>query len=374
MIERRLKQNVNEILFQGKIIVITGPRQSGKTTLLKMISLDTDAEHLWLNADEPDIRMLLSGATSTRLKTIIGKHRLVFIDEAQRVPDIGITLKLIADNIPGVQVVVTGSSVLELSDRIAEPLTGRKMEFFLYPLSHMEMEDHTSSLEENRLLEHRMIFGFYPEIVMSPGQEREKLMSLAESYLFKDIFSIGQVKKPLILEKLIQALALQVGSEVNFNELGHTVGADKETIERYIHLLERTFVVFRLPSLSRNMRNEIKKGRKIYFHDNGIRNAIIKNFNPPALRQDAGVLWENFLVTERLKRNHYLRNWCNCFFWRTTGQQEIDYIEEREGKIFAYEFKRSGMKKVKVPGSFVQAYPNSEFAVIHMENYQPFLS
>lgn len=374
MIKRLLDKMIRDLFFQGKIIVVLGPRQSGKTTLMKMIVQETKKKSLWLNADEPDFRQILSGATSTRLKSLIGDHQLVIIDEVQRIPDIGITLKLIADNIAGVQVLVTGSSALDLSGRINEPLTGRKMEFFLFPVSYMEMASHTSPLEEKRLAEHRMIFGYYPEIVLSPGKEKEILMELSESYLYKDIFSMAQIKKPIVLEKLVQALALQVGWEVNYHELGQTIGADKETVERYIDLLEKAFVIFRLSSFSRNMRNEIKKGRKIYFYDNGIRNAIIKNFNPLELRQDSGALWENFLITERLKRNHYLRNWCNKFFWRTTSQQEIDYIEERDGEIFAYEFKRKRTRPVKVPTSFATAYPGARFAIVSADNFEPFVT
>lgn len=374
MVERILERIVKELLFQGKIIIVLGPRRSGKTTLMQMIAADAAEKPLWLNADEPDIRQMLAGATSTNLKALIGDRKLVIIDEAQRVAEIGLTLKLIADNLQGVQVLATGSSALGLADSVREPLTGRKAEFTLFPLSYMEMAAHATPLEEKRLVEQRLVFGYYPEIIFSPGREKEMLMELSGSYLYKDILAMAQVKKPVILEKLVQALALQVGWEVNYHELGQTIGADKETVERYIDLLEKSFVVFRLASLSRNRRNEIKKGRKIYFYDNGIRNAIIKNFNPLGLRQDAGALWENFLLGERMKRNHYLRIWHNPFFWRTTSQQEVDYIEEREGRLFAFEFKRGRGRAAKVPPAFSSAYPDSSFTVINEDNFEPFVT
>lgn len=374
MVERILKRIVKELLFQGKIVIVLGPRRSGKTTLMHMIAADAAEKPFWLNADEPDIRQMLAGATSTSLKALIGDRKLVIIDEAQRVAEIGLTLKLIADNLQGVQVLATGSSALGLADSVREPLTGRKAEFTLFPLSYMEMAAHATPLEEKRLLERRLVFGYYPEIIFSPGREKEMLMELSGSCLYKDILAMAQVKKPVILEKLVQALALQVGWEVNYHELGQTIGADKETVERYIDLLEKSFVVFRLASLSRNRRNEIKKGRKIYFYDNGIRNAIIKNFNPLGLRQDAGALWENFLLGERMKRNHYLRIWHNPFFWRTTSQQEVDYIEEREGRLFAFEFKRGHGRAAKVPPAFSSAYPDSSFTVINEDNFEPFVT
>jgi predicted AAA+ superfamily ATPase len=277
------------------------------------------------------------------------------------------------DNIPDVQVIAMGSSALELAGRIKEPLTGRKYEYYLYPLSFEEMVNHTSLLEEKRLLEHRMIYGYYPQIVTSPGNEETLLQLLSDSYLYKDLFALEQVKKPMLLEKLLQALALQIGSEVNYHELSQLVGADKETVERYIDLLEKAFVVFRLSSLSRNLRNEIKKGKKIYFWDNGIRNAIIKNFNLPSQRQDIGGLWENFLVSERQKVMHYHQKYINRYFWRTHAQQEVDYIEEQGGKLSAWEFKWNPKAKGRIPKTFLEAYPQTETGVITPANVEDWL-
>lgn len=278
-----------------------------------------------------------------------------------------------ADNLPNVQVVATGSSALELAGKIKEPLTGRKYEYHLYPISFQEMVKHTSLLEEKRLLEHRMIYGYYPQIVTGPGNERTLLQQLTDSYLYKDLFALEQVKKPLLLEKLLQALALHVGSEVNYHELGQLVGADKETVERYIDLLEKAYVVFRLSSLSRNLRNEIKKGKKIYFWDNGVRNAIIKNFNLLVQRQDTGGLWENFLVSERQKLMQYHEQYVNVYFWRTLAQQEVDYVEEEGGIMRAWEFKWSVKAKGRVPKTFLDAYPGTQTGTITPANVEDWL-
>jgi predicted AAA+ superfamily ATPase len=275
--------------------------------------------------------------------------------------------------IKDVQVIASGSSTFDLAHRTAEPLTGRKYEFLLLPLSFGEMVQHHGLLEEKRLLEHRLIFGYYPEIVTKPGEEKELLKLLAGSYLYKDLLSFGGIKKPALLEKILQALALQVGNEVSFTEIGQLVKADNETVERYIDLLEKTYVIFRLPAFSRNIRNEIKKGRKIYFYDNGIRNAIISNFNQPLLRSDIGALWENFLVSERRKRVLALEDDVASFFWRTTQQQEIDYIEEKSGKLSAYEFKWNPASRKKIPLTFLRSYPNTESMTITPDNFEHFL-
>ena len=372
MIKRTLEEQINSRFGKGKIILLLGPRQTGKTTLCKTITNKSESL-LWLNGDEPDIRETLSNATSTRLKGLIGKKQLVIIDEAQRIKDIGITLKLLVDNFKNIQVIVTGSSSFELKGQVNEPLTGRKYEFFLYPVSFREMADHTTLLEEKRMINHRLIYGYYPEIVSNPGEEKELLNLLADSYLYKDLFAWEQIKKPAVLEKLLQALALQMGNEVSYHELGQLIGADNQTVERYIDLLEKTFVVFRLAALSRNLRNELKKSRKIYFYDNGIRNAIIKNFNPPDLRDDRGALWENFMISERMKANQYSNRLVNIWFWRTHAQQEIDFIEEYNGKLHAYEFKWNPSKKVHFSKSFLNAYPGSTTMAVTPDNYDEFI-
>ncbi|MDQ7065365.1 MAG: ATP-binding protein [candidate division KSB1 bacterium] len=374
MIQRILTERMRQHLFKGKAIILMGARQVGKTTLLQALINQMDEPVLWLNADEPDIREMLFNVTSTQLQALIGTNRIVVIDEAQRIVNIGVTLKLIVDQIPGVQVIASGSSALNLAGEINEPLTGRKYEFWLFPLSFEEMKQHHGLLQEKRLLEHRLIYGYYPDIVTHPGEEKLLLKLLAESYLYKDLLALEQLKRPALLDKLLQALALQVGNEVSYLELGQLIGADKETVERYIDLLEKAFVLFRLNAFSRNLRNEIKKKKKIYFWDNGIRNAILRNFSPLALRTDTGALWENFLISERLK---WLHNWdldARMYFWRTLQQQEIDYIEERDGILWAFEFKWNPKARVKFPKTFLKAYPQSQQQVIHRENVDAFIS
>ena len=368
-----LSATVKAAMFGGKVIILTGPRQVGKTTLSREIAETSREPYKWFNADEPDVRAFFTDITSTRLREMFGKNRLIVIDEAQRIYNIGLTLKLVADSIQNVQVIATGSSALELAGGTNEPLTGRKWEYTLFPLSFEEMSGHTSREEEHRLLEHRLLYGYYPEVINNQGNKQKILVSLVNSYLYKDFLALEQVRKPTLVEKLLQALAFQLGSEVSYNEIAQLIGADNETVERYINLLEKIYVIFRLGSFSRNLRNEIKRNRKIYFWDVGVRNALINNFNPISLRNDTGALWENFLVVERMKNLHYQEIPCNRYFWRTTQQQEVDYIEERDGKLHAFEFKWSTTKKAHIPKTFLSAYPDSETMIITRENYFSFL-
>ncbi len=375
IISRVLIPRLKARLFQGKAIVLLGPRQADKTTLVQNLLARTEKKHLLLNADEPDIRELLNNCTSTKLRSIIGRHEIICIDEAQRVPNIGITLKLITDQIPEVQVIATGSSSLELNSSISEPLTGRKFEYTLYPLAFAELTEHHGLLEEHRLLEQRLIYGTYPEIATSIGNEEELLKMLTESYLYKDVLTLEGIQKPALLEKIVKALALQIGGEVSFQEIGQMTGADSHTVERYIDLLEKTFVVFKLPSYSRNVRNEIKKGRKVYFFDNGIRNAVIGNFLPLSSRTDKGALWENYLISERLKLTSNLGMAASQYFWRTTQQQEIDYIEETNQHLRAYEFKWNPKKnRTLFPKTFTRNYPHADTLTVTPSNYEIFLS
>ncbi len=374
MIQRTILEQLKKNLFKGKTLLLLGPRQSGKTTLLNMLSNEISEKILILDCDEPDIRKELSDASSTQLRQRTGNAKVVMIDEAQRVKNIGITLKLFHDKIKDVQLIVTGSSALEISGETNEPLTGRKYEFFLLPLSTEEMIANTDRTSEKRLLKSRLLYGMYPAVINEPGNERRILNNLAGSYLYKDIFSFQDVRKPEIIESLLEALALQIGSEVSYNELANLLGIDQITVRRYIDLLEKTFVLFRLRSFSRNVRNELKKSRKIYFYDNGIRNAILSNLSDIGLRTDKGALYENFLVGERIKylQNHALDT--NKYFWRTSQQQEIDYIEERDGKISAYEFKWNENAKKKIPQTFVKAYPEASTNFISTANYLDFLT
>ncbi len=373
MVVRTVQNHILNRFFKGKAILVLGPRQSGKSTLVEAILKNQEKDWLYLNGDDADIREILTNTSAAKLRSLIGKNQIVFIDEAQRITNIGLTLKLFTDQIKGVQVIATGSSAFELSSHVNEPLTGRKYEFLLFPLSFGEMVNHHVLLQEKRLLEHRMIYGYYPEIVTAAGDEKELLKLLASSYLYKDLLMLDQVKKPLLLEKLIKALALQLGSEVSYHELAQIVGSDNKTVEKYIDLLEKAFVVFRLSALSRNVRNEIKKSKKIYFYDCGIRNAVINNFNRTESRTDAGALWENFVISERMK---YLRNTnqdTKQYFWRTTQQQEIDLIEEDQGQFVAFECKWGKTSKTRFPQTFTDNYPVAATHVVTPGNIEDFL-
>ncbi len=368
MIKRILHDVIKQRLYKGKAIVLIGARQVGKTTLLKEI-FPTQNDMLWFNADDLPVRDFFSNVTIERYRSMIGKNKIVVIDEAQRIENVGIKMKLITDNFPGVQLVVTGSSSFELANKINEPLTGRKFEYELFPLSFNEMVNDIGLFAEIQKLPIRLVYGMYPDVVCNPGDEKEILNQLTNSYLYKDILEWERIKKPDKLVKLMKALAYQIGSEVSYNELSQIVEIDKGTIEKYINLLEQTKIIFRLPSYSRNLRNELKFGRKIYFCDNGIRNALINNFSDMELRQDAGPLWENFMISELRKYNHYTHNYCNTYFWRTTQKQEIDYIEEKDGKLTAYEFKWNPKKKSRVSSTFTSAYPESIVKTINPDNF-----
>ncbi|MBO6493948.1 MAG: ATP-binding protein [Roseivirga sp.] len=371
MINREIIGLIEKRLGDQKVIVLLGPRQVGKTTLLKK-HFSTE-NTLWLNGDDADIRNQLSNQSTTWIKQLVSGHDRLIIDEAQRIENIGVTLKIIYDNLSGIKVIATGSSSFELANQINEPLTGRKWEFRLWPISTSEMIKHYSLLEETRLLEHRLVYGWYPDVINNPGDEKEILNTLSDSYLYKDILTWEHIKKPQKLELLVQALAFQIGQEVSYHELGQITGLDNETVERYISLLEKAFIIFRLPSLSRNLRNELKKSRKIYFYDVGIRNAVIKNWNPISLRQDVGSLWENFLIVERLKYKSYHSVFSNDYFWRTHAQQEIDFIEDYNGTLHAFEFKWNEKKKGSFSKSFTQAYPNHELLTVNRSNYLEFI-
>lgn len=373
MINREIQSSIESKLFKGKLIIIYGARQVGKTTLIKKIGEKFNSKTVSLNCDEPDIREILTDATSTKLKNLIGQHKLILIDEAQRVKNIGVTLKLFADQIKDVQVIATGSSAFELSNVINEPLTGRKYEYHLYPISMRELSKSFGWLEANRLLEERIIYGMYPEIIINQTEKKTLLKEITRSYLFKDILSYEGIRKPEILEKLIVVLAAQIGSEVSYNELSNTVGIDKDTITKYIDILEKAFIVFRLNPFSKNLRTEITKMRKVYFYDTGVRNALISNFNNLETRNDKGALWENFLISEKLKMNTALNKDAKTYFWRTSQQQEIDYVEDIEGSLYAFEFTFSEKKKKQISKTFLNAYKTESDEIINKENYLRFL-
>ena len=373
MIHRSLQNNIAAKLNDHKAIILLGPRQTGKSTIIRLMKDQLAQPVAWWNGDETDIRSLLEKPTSTQLVSLIGNHKTLIIDEAQRIENIGLCIKLIADNIKTVKVIATGSSAFELANKINEPLTGRKWEYHLYPLSFGEMVAHTSLLEEKRLLHHRLVYGYYPEIVTSPGNEQALLKQLANNYLYKDILTWERIQKPDKLEKLVQALAFQTAQLISYNELGQLCGLNSETVEKYINLLEKAFIVFRLPAFSRNLRNELKKSYKIYFYDNGLRNAVINQFSPVNLRNDTGQLWENWFISERLKYLNNTEKYVSRFFWRTLAQQEVDYIEDTNGQVTAFECKWNPKAKGVMSRAFSNAYPNAETNIIHPENAENYL-
>ena len=375
MFKRAEYQTIKDRLEESRkfIQVVMGPRQVGKSTLLQQM-LGDQKDVVWMNGDELDIQELFREMTSTRIRAILGNNHYLVVDEAQRIQNIGLRLKLITDQIPEVQVIATGSSSFELATKVNESLTGRKREFRMFPLTFGEMVRHTSFLEETRMIPHRLIYGYYPEVVTNPGDERAVLKELTESYLYKDILSLDNINKPDKLVRLLKALALQIGSQVSYNEIGNLIGLDSKTVERYVDVLEKSFIVFRLNSFARNLRNELKTSRKVYFWDLGIRNAIIGNLSQVENRTDAGDLWENFVIAERLKQNAYKGSFAQSWFWRTRQQNEIDYVEEEDGRLQAFEFKWNDRKgNVKCPESFVKSYPDAEFKVITPKNVEEFL-
>jgi hypothetical protein len=373
MIKRTIAEGLFKRFHKGKAIILLGARQIGKSTLVEELLKQHGLDPVYLNGDEADVRELLSNPGSTRLKSIIGNNKLIFIDEAQRIPEIGLTLKLITDQLKDVQVIATGSSALDINNKTAETLTGRKFEFTLFPISFEEMVGHHGLLEEKRQLERRLVYGYYPEVINYPEEAEERIKLLADSYLYKDILLLEQVKKPVLLEKLLRALALQVGAEVNYAELAQLVGSDPKTVEKYLDLLENAFVVFKLPALNRNVRNEIKKGKKVYFFDCGIRNAILNDFKPLHNRTDIGALWENFIISERYKFIHNKNEKKSFYFWRTTQQQEIDLIEEQGNEMTAFEIKWNPSAKMKFSTTFTDNYSVKELIRVHQKNFDEIL-
>jgi predicted AAA+ superfamily ATPase len=371
MIKRLVENKIKSSINQGKAIILLGARQTGKTTLLHQ--LFDNHQVLWLNGDEADVQELFKNATSTRLKAYIGNYKTLIIDEAQLIENVGFRLKLITDQIKDVQLIATGSSAFELRNRLNEPLTGRKWEYQLFPLSFAEMVENHGLLQEKRLLPHRLVFGYYPDVVVNQGNEQKILKMLSDSYLYKDILHYEGIQKPDKLLTLLQALAYQIGSQVSYNELGQTCGLDSKTVEKYVMLLEKTFVIFRLGSFSRNLRNELKFSKKIYFYDNGIRNALISNYSAFEVRNDRGALWENFMISERIKKLNYNDIYANSWFWRTKDQSEIDYLEEKDGQISAFEFKVNQKKKATINNSFIENYNIKNIDVISPENLEEFL-
>jgi predicted AAA+ superfamily ATPase len=367
---RTLSEIIKKKIGLGKAILLIGPRQVGKTTLVK--SIISDQNYLFLDCDDPTVRSVLNNPNTEQIRSIIGSQKLIFIDEAQRISGIGLTLKIIIDQFKDVQLFVSGSSSFDLTNEVNEPLTGRKWEYIMLPISWEELEQTQGYLVSEQQLENRLLYGFYPDVLNNPGEEREILKLLVNSYLYRDILAYSNIRKPDILEKLVQALALQIGSEVNYNELAQTVGVDKNTVANYIDILQKGFVIFKIDSFNKNLRNEIKKNKKIYFYDNGVRNMVLGNFNNLELRQDTGALWENFLMSERMKQNIYKSSYAKMYFWRTKQQQEVDLVEEKNGELTGFEFKWNAKKNSKLPKTFVNEYKAIE-KIVDRNNFREFV-
>lgn len=368
LIKRLIQPLIENSLFKGKIIVLYGARQVGKTTLVKQIG-EKSGNYSYYSCDEPDVAAALTEKTSTELIDFLGSKKLIIIDEAQRVPNIGLTMKLLADNFPKTQFIATGSSSFDLASKISEPLTGRKRIFHLYPISMKELAETSSEVEAGRLLAKRMIFGLYPEVISSSGEGKVVLSEIASSYLYKDIFKFEEIKNQDVVHDLVRALALQMGNEVSYNELSKLLGIDRKTVVKYVGILEKAFVIFRVRPWHRNKRTEIGKLRKIYFYDNGLRNMLINNLNPLSLRTDVGALWENFMLSEIIKSKSIKNEEIDIHFWRTYDRQEVDYVEEVAGEMKAYEFKWSKNAKFKIPRTFAVLYPDVSVTTINPDNF-----
>jgi uncharacterized protein len=371
MIARTQQSEIDSYLFKGKAILVFGARQVGKTSLIRNTIRKKAA--LWLNGDEPDTQQLLENITSDRLKAILGENTILVIDEAQMIHNIGLLIKRMVDNFPEIQVIASGSSAFELADKTKESMVGRKEELQLFPLSYSEMVKHTNFIEETRLINHRLVYGYYPEVVTNVGKEEKILNDLTEGFLYKDILNLEGIKKSSTLQRLVQMLAFRIGSEISTNSLANDLAINRLTVEKYIDILEKNFIVFSLNAFSKNQDNEIKKSKKVYFWDNGLRNRIIKNFKPIELRDDYGALWENFIISERKKKLSYDQSYKDTYFWRNTQQAEIDFLEIKNDEIEAFEIKFNPNVKVKFTKSFTEKYHPKTTQVIHKENFWDYL-
>lgn len=375
MIKRAIEERILNALAKKKVVTIMGPRQVGKSTLAGAM-IPKDAKVLEINGDNTDVQTMFVDVDESKMKVLIGNNNFLLVDEAQKIGNVGNMLKIVAEKFNDIKVIVTGSSAFKLAAAVNESLTGRKREFRLYPLSFKEMADDTSALEESRMIDHRLVYGYYPEVVTSPSDAKEVLKELIDSYLYKDVMEENDIAKPDKLVKLVQALAFQIGSTVSANELSGLVGVDAKTIERYIDILEKSYIIFTLPSYAKNQRNELKFARKLYFWDMGIRNGVIGNMAPVSLRspEELGHMWENFLIAERIKRNDYAgRIFVQHYFWRTQQKKEVDLIEIEDGMMSGFEIKRKEGKRVGAPASFTAAYPDAHFECITPTDLMSFL-
>lgn len=368
--------NLRKLVAPNKVVVIYGPRRVGKTTLLEHFIQDLKKPYHFVNGEDFSIQQALSSQSIDKLTNFVGEKKWLIIDEAQKIPDIGLNLKLIVDSIPEIRVIATGSSSFDLASSVGEPLTGRKWTLRMFPLGQLEMSQKENTAQVSARLESRLIYGSYPEVVLCrDDQLRQRyLKEIVSSYLYKDILELDGLRHSDKIIRMLQLLAFQIGKEVSFVELGTQLGMSKNTVDRYLDLLEKTFVIYKLRGFSRNLRKEVSKNHRYFFFDIGIRNTLIQNFNPLSLRDDVGQIWENYLVMERLKKKEYEGISSLNYFWRTYDKKEIDWIEEREGRLFAYEFKWGSASKIKPPGDFIKAYPNASFERVDQGNYLKFIT
>jgi len=371
--QKQLDNLINSLKF-GKVHIIYGARRCGKTTLLKKFIEEIHEECLFVSGEDIAVQDILSSQSIEKLKGFVGKNRYVIIDEAQKIHSIGLNLKLIVDHIPKVAVIATGFSAFDLARKVGEPLTGRKISFHLFPLAQMELASKENAALTQSCLESRLLYGSYPEVVLEEGNREKELYlrELVASYLYRDILEFETIRNSDKLSRLLQMIAFQIGKEVSLTEIGSSLGISKNTVARYMDLLEKCFVIFRVGGFSRNLRKEVAKSSRYYFFDVGIRNALIKNFNLLNLRNDTGMLWENYIIVERLKKQAYDRMLVNNYFWRTYDQKEIDWVEERDGGLFGYEIKY-GKKQKKIPKEWIETYSGAEFSVVDQENYMKFI-
>ena len=368
---RAVEERFIKRLRPGKVMLLLGPRRVGKTSFIRQWVTTVKEPVLILNGEDLGTAATLGKRTVENFKQIVGDHSIVIIDEAQKVPDIGMILKLMVDELSNLKIVATGSSVFDLSNRLGEPLTGRSSTFHLYPLAQTELVKEETAMQTYSKREERLIYGSYPELWQYKGniEKAEYLKDLVNNYLFKDILVYDGVRNSAKMIELLRLVAFQIGKEVSVHEIAQQMGISRATVEKYLDLLSKVFIIFKVPAFSRNLRKEITKSSKWYFYDNGIRNALISNFQPFKLRNDVGELWENYIISERIKFQSYTGMVVNNYFWRTYQQQEIDWIEERGGKLYAYEMKWNAKKKIKVPSAWKDTYKKSKFQVIHPDNY-----
>ena len=371
---RYLESTSSSIFRKGKVFILYGPRRVGKTELIKKLISNFKGKVYTGTGDNLELKEILSSQKLSQISSSFGHYDLVYIDEAQRIPNVGLGLKLLIDQFPHMQIIVTGSSSFDLSNKVGEPLTGRNITRILFPVSVYELHNQLGGMKVLEQLENLLIYGSYPELLNTqiPEDKMEYLYSLRDAYLFKDILELENIRNASKLSDLLKLLAFQLGHEVSLTELGNNLGLAKQSVERYLDLLEKAFIIKKVSGFSRNLRKEVVKSSRYYFWDNGIRNALINNFNPLSQRNDIGMLWENFLFMERLKSKHYKRIFSNDYFWRTYDQQEIDLVEERDGKLFGFEFKYS-IYKSRIPKAWAKAYPEAEFEVISKDNFINFL-